>query len=164
MERRTTLSIDFSPSTTSTSRDVICPTHQLFKVLGERHLLTICHSFVSSFLCQSFNSLGKVDLPVFRLQTSVTALHRRVEHLSEQANADQSRAVSAKKKGQLSLATTYLKLRSQRRAEIDHTSKTLGNVEQSLQTLQRTKADAEVVKAYKLAKRCHEDGPQERIV
>jgi hypothetical protein len=38
-----------------------------------------------------------------------------------------------------------------RRKEIDRASETLLNVEQSLQTLQRTRADAEVVRAYKLA-------------
>ena len=97
------------------------------------------------------SAVDEVNLAIFRLQTTVTALERRIEHLSEQADAAQSRAVSAKKKRQSNLGTTYLKLRNLRRAEIDRTSASLLNVEQSLQTLHRTRADAEVVKAYKLA-------------
>ena len=97
------------------------------------------------------SAVDEVNLAIFRLQTTVTALERRIEHLSEQADAAQARAVTAKKKRQSNLGTTYLKLRNLRRAEIDRTSASLLNVEQSLQTLHRTRADAEVVKAYKLA-------------
>lgn len=97
------------------------------------------------------SAVDEVNLAIFRLQSTVAALERRIEHLSEQADAAQARAVSAKKKRQSNLAVTYLKLRNLRRAEIDRASASLLNVEQSLQTLQRTRADAEVVKAYKLA-------------
>ena len=97
------------------------------------------------------NAVDEVHLAIFRLQVTVMTLERRIEHLSEQADAAQSRALVVQKRRQSTLAINYLKLRNMRRKEIDRTSETLLNVEQSLQTLQRTRADAEVVRAYKLA-------------
>ena len=97
------------------------------------------------------NAVDEVHLAIFRLQVTVTTLERRIEHLSEQADAAQARALVVQKRRQSTLAINYLKLRNMRRKEIDRTSETLLNVEQSLQTLQRTRADAEVVRAYKLA-------------
>mmetsp|Transcript_14377 Transcript_14377/g.41331 ORF Transcript_14377/g.41331 Transcript_14377/m.41331 type:complete len:664 (+) Transcript_14377:201-2192(+) len=96
-------------------------------------------------------AVDEVHLAIFRLQSTASTLERRIDHLSEQADAAQSRAVVAQRRRQPTLAVAYLKLRNLRRTEIDRTSASLLNVEQSLQTLHRTRADAEVLRAYRLA-------------
>eukprot|EP00563_Minutocellus_polymorphus_P004275 CAMPEP_0181037242 /NCGR_PEP_ID=MMETSP1070-20121207/9296_1 /TAXON_ID=265543 /ORGANISM="Minutocellus polymorphus, Strain NH13" /LENGTH=676 /DNA_ID=CAMNT_0023114943 /DNA_START=105 /DNA_END=2135 /DNA_ORIENTATION=- len=96
-------------------------------------------------------AVDEVHLAIFRLQSTASTLERRIDHLSEQAEAAQSRAVAAQRRRQPTLAVAYLKLRNLRRTEIDRTSASLLNVEQSLQTLHRTRADAEVLRAYRLA-------------
>jgi len=100
---------------------------------------------------KSTSPLNDVDIAIFRLRSTVSTLERRIEHLSDQANAVQGRALKAKKQGRTSLAVTYLKRRNLLQAEADKASSMLLNVENSLQSLEQAKADAEVVKAYKLA-------------
>jgi len=100
---------------------------------------------------KSTSPLNDVDIAIFRLRSTVSTLERRIEHLSDQANAVQGRALKAKKQGRTLLAVTYLKRRNLLQAEADKASSMLLNVENSLQSLERAKADAEVVKAYKLA-------------
>lgn len=97
-------------------------------------------------------AVDKVDVGIFKLRASSTALERRIERLSEKAGVCGARAVLAKKEGQKNLCLVHLKRRKMCKDEIDRTSASLLNVEKQLHALERTRADADVIQAFKLAR------------
>lgn len=97
-------------------------------------------------------AVDEVDVGIFKLRASLTALERRIERLSEKAGVCGARAVLAKKEGQKNLCLVHLKRRKMCKDEIDRTSASLLNVERQLHVLERTRADADVIQALKLAR------------
>jgi len=95
-------------------------------------------------------AVNEVDIAIFKISSAITTLERRTEKLENQANEAQKKALGAKQMGNIKLALLYMKRRQMFLKEIENCSGSMLNLDSGLNSIQRARNDAEVLKTYEL--------------
>ena len=95
-------------------------------------------------------TVNQVDIAIFKISSAIKALERRTEVLEKQANEAQRKALAAKQMGNIKLALLCMKRRQMYLKEMENCSGSLLNLDSGLNSIQRARNDAEVLKTYEL--------------
>ena len=104
------------------------------------------------------HQINEVDMAIFKINNSITALERKMDHHNKQADEAYQKALAIKRQEQeqgqegkkSSVALLHLKRRNLYQKEAERCSNMLLNLEGGLHTIQRAKDDASVLHAYQL--------------
>jgi|AntRauTorckE5430_2_1112549.scaffolds.fasta_scaffold00905_1 hypothetical protein len=94
--------------------------------------------------------VNEVDIAIFKITSAIVALERRTEVLGKRADEAQRKALAAKQAGNTNLALMHMKRRKMLLKEIENCSGSVLNLDGGLNSIQRAKSDAEVLKTYEL--------------
>ena len=96
-------------------------------------------------------TVNDVDVAVFKLNSTIQSIEKRIDTLTHHSEVMKQRALSAKQKNNnVKVALMYMKRRQIIMNEIDRCSNSLLNLEGGLHSLERARSDAQVLKAYEM--------------
>jgi len=126
-----------------TNKAKLSPTHDVIVIFP---MASVNESVVEACKIE----LNDVDISIFKISSAIKALEKRTEVLEMRANEAQRKALSAKQMGNTKLALMHMKRRQMCLKEIDSCSGSILNLDGGLNSIQRAKSDAEVLKTYEL--------------